>query len=319
MTHLRPYLALLTLPTAAAGCIAPVVAAAAATTTWSTDIAAAQTQAAAEGKAVLIFFTGSDWCHFCNVLKRRVLDTPAFAAWGQEQFICVEADLPHSKRIPEPLRNQNNRLVKEYKVGGFPTVVLTDAHGHALGGFTGGMTLLPDVKAALEPALHTHRHLLLAEAAATTADRARHLAAAYREYPDHYRRFNHWLQEELQLADPANTTNWHTTRAAEQQIQQLNDELLRHVPNMPAVLDCYDRYLARAIEGNHPKILRLKMLYLNGVSARRLQRARTVEDVLAAKDLQLRAAECITDPAERAEVTRRIQETFARPQSLLRQ
>ncbi len=313
MTLLKPYPALLTLPAAAVGCIAPAMAA-----TWSTDIAAARAQAAAEGKAVLIFFTGSDWCHFCNVLKRRVLDTPGFSTWGAPQFVCVEADLPRGNRISASLRNQNNRLVQEYKVGGFPTVVLTDAHGHALGGFTGGMTLLPDVKAALEPALHTHRHLLLAEAATTTANRARHLAAAYREYPDAYRKFNTWLQEALQQADPANTTNWHTTRAAEQQMQQLNDELLRHVPNMPAILACYDHYLAHALEGNRPKILRLKRLYLNGVSARRLQRARTVQDVLDAQNLQLRAAECIENPAERAEVTRRIQETFANPQNLLR-
>lgn len=310
---MHPYTPILAITAAVAACTAP-----AATTSWSTDIEAARAQAAAEGKAVLIFFTGSDWCHFCNVLKRRVLDTPAFAAWGQEQFVCVEADLPKGNRITEQLRNQNNRLVREYKVGGFPTVVLTDAHGHALGGFTGGMTLLPDVKAALEPALRTHQHLLQAQAATTTADRARHLAAAYREHPDSYRKFNTWLQEALQQTDPTNSTGWHTTRAAEQQMQQLSNELHQHILDMPAMLACYDHYLSQAIEGNRPRILRLKMLYLNGVSARRLQRARAVEDVQAAKDLQLQAAECIENPTERAEVTRRIQETFARPESLLR-
>lgn len=311
---MHTYTPFLAITAAVAACTAP-----AATIRWNTDIEAARAQATAEGKAVLIFFTGSDWCHFCNVLKRRVLDTPAFAAWGQEQFVCVEADLPKGNRITEQLRSQNNRLVREYKVGGFPTVVLTDAHGHAIGGFTGGMTLLPDVKAALEPALRTHQHLLKAEAATTTADRARHLAAAYREHPDPYRKFNTWLQDALQQTDPNNTTGWHTTRAAEQQMQQLNNELHRHILDMPAMLACYDHYLSQALEGNRPRILHLKMLYLNGVSARLLQRARTVQDVLAAKDLQLQAAECIENPAERAEITRRIQETFARPESMLRQ
>ena len=61
--------------------------------------------------------------------------------------------------------------------------------------------------------------------------------------------------------------------------------------NRAAMLACYDRYLAEAVEGNRTRILRLKELYLNGVASRKMNTARTVEDILEVRDLQLQAAE----------------------------
>jgi thioredoxin-related protein len=132
---------------AAVACLMPATAA-----EWMTDFAAAKEKAVQENKAVLVDFTGSDWCHFCIVLRRRVLDTPAFADYGADKFVYLEVDLPRTTRLPKELMEQNNALVKAYGVGGFPTVILLDGKGHALGGFTGGMTRLPDVIKALEPA-----------------------------------------------------------------------------------------------------------------------------------------------------------------------
>ena len=54
---------------------------------WMTDYEAALQRAEQEKKAVLVDFTGSDWCHFCIVLRRRVHDTPAFEAYGQDKIV----------------------------------------------------------------------------------------------------------------------------------------------------------------------------------------------------------------------------------------
>ncbi len=57
MKPIRTSLSLLTL----AACIAPAFAGEG----WLTDLDTGKKQAAAENKAVLVDFTGSDWCHFC--------------------------------------------------------------------------------------------------------------------------------------------------------------------------------------------------------------------------------------------------------------
>ena len=98
---------------------------------WMTDYEAALQRAEQEKKAVLVDFTGSDWCHFCIVLRRRVLDTPAFEAYGQDKFVYLEVDLPRANKISAELRKQNNALVSKYRVGGFPTVLVLDAEGHS--------------------------------------------------------------------------------------------------------------------------------------------------------------------------------------------
>lgn len=285
---------------------------------WGTDFEAARAQAEAADKAVLVFFTGSDWCHFCNVLKRRVLDKPEFAEWGADKFVYLEVDLPRRTPLPETLLRQNQQLVKRYRVGGFPTVVITDARGHALGGFTGGMTRMADVVKALKPALEVHRDLLLAaECGADAPARAARLAAAYAAYPDNYRRFNAWLREELEKLDADNATQWRTTYAAEQQMAALDAELLRHITDRAAMLACFDRYAAEAVPGNRSRILRLKDHYLTGLASQKLNRARTREDILEARDLQLQAAECTDDAAERAERVRRVSEVYADPDAML--
>ncbi len=298
----------------ACACIAAVLPANAAE--WMTDFEAAKAKAKAENKTVLVDFTGSDWCHFCIVLRRRVLDTPAFEAWGADKFVYLEVDLPRRTRLPEALLKQNNALVKQYRVGGFPTVLVLDAEGHALGGFTGGMTRLADVQKALQPALQVHR-LMQAAAGSQAPARAAYMAQAYAAYPDNYRRFNTWLREQLEKEDPADTTAWRTTYAAEQQIEALENELTRHVLSREDVLACYDRYLAAAVPGNRPRILRLKDHYLTGLASIKLQHARTVEDILEARNLQIQAADCAEEPGERAERIRRVHEVYADPAAML--
>lgn len=104
--------------------------------TWFTDLSAAEKQAAKEGKAVLLEFTGSDWCFYCQKLEREVISTPAFEQLAR-RYVLVRLDYPQKRILPADERAQNETLQAQFKIEGFPTVVLCDAQGHELRRATG--------------------------------------------------------------------------------------------------------------------------------------------------------------------------------------
>ena len=56
---------------------------------WMTDLEAAKAKAAAENKAVLIDFTGSDWCGFCVRLRKDVLSKGEFKKFASKNLILL--------------------------------------------------------------------------------------------------------------------------------------------------------------------------------------------------------------------------------------
>ena len=120
---------------------------------WLTDVKAANAQAAKEGKAVFINFTGSDWCPWCIKLRQEVFSQPEFEAYAAKNLVLVEIDFP--KRTPLPAEQQkiNAGWASQYKVDGFPTVVVLDRQGHEVhrsGYRPGGARLfLQNVSAAI--------------------------------------------------------------------------------------------------------------------------------------------------------------------------
>jgi thioredoxin-related protein len=102
----------------------------AASTGWLTDFAAAQKKAATEGKDLLINFSGSDWCVWCKRLDEEVFSQKLFLNEAQSKFVFVLLDFPHNTSgQSEALQAQNQRLIDQYGVSGFPTVILADATG----------------------------------------------------------------------------------------------------------------------------------------------------------------------------------------------
>ena len=101
--------------------------------TWLTKFEEAKAQAAKENKYVLANFTGSDWCGWCIKLKDEVFTKPEFAAWAKDKVVLVELDYPRKTELPAELKEQNEKLRKEFKVEGYPTVVFLDANGKELG------------------------------------------------------------------------------------------------------------------------------------------------------------------------------------------
>lgn len=101
-------------------------------TTWMTDFDAAKAKAKAEGKPLLVNFTGSDWCGWCIKLVDEVFSQKAFQEYADKSLVLVEIDFPRRKEISAELKAQNEALAKTYGIRGFPTILVMDADAKVL-------------------------------------------------------------------------------------------------------------------------------------------------------------------------------------------
>jgi len=106
---------------------------------WLTQMEVAQTQAATNNQAILMVFSGSDWCKPCMLLKREILDHPDFQQYANTHLVLLELDFPAKKKnkgSPEQ-RKHNEALAERYNPkGAFPTLLLLDASGKILERFS---------------------------------------------------------------------------------------------------------------------------------------------------------------------------------------
>jgi thioredoxin-related protein len=101
--------------------------------TWSTDYNQALAQARADGKMVLLDFTGSDWCPWCIRFDHDVLETDQFATYAQNKLELVRVDFPRTKPQDDALKQANKALANQYHVTGYPTFVLVNYAGNEFG------------------------------------------------------------------------------------------------------------------------------------------------------------------------------------------
>ncbi|HKK17272.1 MAG TPA: thioredoxin family protein [Opitutales bacterium] len=99
---------------------------------WMTDFDAAKAKAEAEGKPMLVDFTGSDWCGWCIKLDKEVFSKTSFKDYASENLVLVEIDFPRGKEQSAELKAQNEALAKQYGIRGFPTILLLDAEGKVI-------------------------------------------------------------------------------------------------------------------------------------------------------------------------------------------
>lgn len=104
---------------------------------WQTNYEQAVQQAKATSKPLLLFFTGSDWCGWCNKLDEEAFETTEFANAAGTQFIFVKLDFPlYSSQDPQ-LKSQNKELQQKFDVRSFPTVIVVDPKQNQQMGVTG--------------------------------------------------------------------------------------------------------------------------------------------------------------------------------------
>ena len=95
---------------------------------WTHDWDAATAAAKKDGKPVFVNFTGSDWCGWCQHLKRKVFSQPEWGAWASNHVYLVHVDFPHDKDlVPERHRERNREIASRYGVRGYPTCYLVDS------------------------------------------------------------------------------------------------------------------------------------------------------------------------------------------------
>ncbi len=102
---------------------------------WLLDLEQAKTQARAESKHLLLFFSGSDWCKPCIKMKKEVLETLTFRNYARQHLICVLADFPRYKknRLSKEQTAKNEALAQQYNPEGvFPQAVLAEVNGKVL-------------------------------------------------------------------------------------------------------------------------------------------------------------------------------------------
>jgi len=97
---------------------------------WTTDWEAAKAQAAKEQKLLLVDFSGSDWCGWCQKLDREVFSQEAFLTVAKTKYVMVLLDFPRDKTGQSAeLQKQNAALQEKFGIEGFPSVFLAKADG----------------------------------------------------------------------------------------------------------------------------------------------------------------------------------------------
>lgn len=99
---------------------------------WNTRYEVALDSAKINHKPIMLFFSGSDWCRPCILLKTKILETPQLSQWMDDHVNLVWCDFPRAKKNmpPAEIVKQNESLAASYnKKGEFPTIVFMDADG----------------------------------------------------------------------------------------------------------------------------------------------------------------------------------------------
>ena len=129
---------------------------------WETDFAAAKNKAKESRRALLLNFSGSDWCIPCIRMHKEIFNDKNFVSFSEGQLVLYQADFPRKKKneLPAPLRQQNDSIAAIYNpTGKFPFTVLLSPDGEVLrqwDGYPGGglPALLNDIKKVTHASNH---------------------------------------------------------------------------------------------------------------------------------------------------------------------
>ncbi|SFQ69294.1 thioredoxin family protein [Hymenobacter arizonensis] len=102
---------------------------------WFSDLGAAQAQAKATNRPLVVVFSGSDWCQPCVVFEQEVFSQPAFAAYAQSRLVLAHFDYPRqAQNQPTPAQVKLNQAAAAQlnREGDFPLAVIVAPDGKVL-------------------------------------------------------------------------------------------------------------------------------------------------------------------------------------------
>jgi len=100
---------------------------------WENNLDQAIQQAKKENKAVLVNFTGSDWCIWCKRLSSEVFQQKEFKNYADENLVLVMLDFPKDKPQSAETQSYNQNLAQKYGIQGFPTILIFNSEGKLAG------------------------------------------------------------------------------------------------------------------------------------------------------------------------------------------
>jgi thioredoxin-related protein len=116
-----------------AGCVAAlVVASAARAAEWTEDYAGAVARARKEHKLILLDFTGSDWCIWCQRTDAEVFATKEFKDFADKKLVLVRLDYPLEHPQSDAIKARNAAMLDKFGVRAFPTLVALDPSGNVV-------------------------------------------------------------------------------------------------------------------------------------------------------------------------------------------
>jgi thioredoxin-related protein len=102
---------------------------------WLTDMSKAKTEATDSHKAILLNFSGSDWCVPCIRMEKEIFHSKEFTDYSEANLVLVNADFPRLKKheLSKEQTARNEALAEQYNPEGhFPLTLLLDASGKVL-------------------------------------------------------------------------------------------------------------------------------------------------------------------------------------------
>ena len=96
---------------------------------WGDNLETALQKAKEENKAVLVNFTGSDWCVWCKRLSNEVFSQSEFEKYAEDNLVLVKIDFPRSIEQSTETKMYNNQLAQRFGIEGFPTILLFNSQG----------------------------------------------------------------------------------------------------------------------------------------------------------------------------------------------
>ncbi len=274
---------------------------------WTTDLEAARSKAAAEGKALLLDFTGSDWCGWCIRLRKDVLNQPEFESYAADKFVLVEIDIPENPKFDRALRARNEKLCEQYKVNGFPTIMVLTPEGQVAGGFCGGRASFAAAKPSLDTAVANVATLKEAEGK-EGMEKAVLLAKVYSSLSSDLKTSAEGMRDTIVELDPEDKTGLRHAKAVQDDLRSALN-LIRGAETPQEMLVLINNAEKEVVPENLMHIYRLKSRVLMSL-------AETEDDILAARDAAIQAAE--HNPTDGEKEKADAMRAFADPAAVLR-
>lgn len=77
---------------------------------WHLDYESAMKEARKTDKNVLVYFTGSDWCAPCKMLKKDLFETAEFREVS-EDYVMLYIDIPRNRDLLSPKQMAHNKAL----------------------------------------------------------------------------------------------------------------------------------------------------------------------------------------------------------------